>query len=197
MSLAASPLVSIPPGIPAAFLGDSVRLDESLYEVVAGRIVEKPTMGAFQTNVAVNLLYFLLKHVRENKLGRALSEMLYLLNREKDLKRRPDVSFVSYARWERTKAVPNTEAWDVVPELAVEVVSPTNSAEGMLAKVGEYFHAGCDRVWVIYPIEEQVYVYRSPTQNQILTIRDELDGETAVPGFRVAVAALFDDAAVE
>jgi Uma2 family endonuclease len=170
------------------------RVSESLYEVVGGRIVEKPAMGAYQTSVAINLLYLLLNHVRANKLGRALSEMLYLLDRAADLKRRPDVSFVSYTRWERTMPVPGTEAWDVVPDLAVEIVSPTNSAEGMLTKVGEYFRAGCDRVWIVYPIEKQVYVYRSPSQTHILTTHDELEGESAVAGFRVPVAALFDDA---
>lgn len=177
--------------------GVSMPLSESLYEVVDGRVVEKPDIGAYQTSVAINLLHFLLNNVRANKLGRASSEMLYLLDRDTGLKRRPDVSFVSYARWERTRAVPNTEAWDVVPDLAVEVISPTNSTEGMLAKVSENFRAGCDHVWIIYPIEKQVNVYRSPTHTQLLTIHDELDGENAVPGFRISVAALFDDAAVE
>lgn len=181
--------------LPLSLASDQIRLDESLYEVVAGEIVEKPAMGAFQTRIATRLLAFLFNYVEEAGLGRASSEMLHVFDRARGLKRRPDVSFVSYSRWDRTTPVPNEEAWDVVPELAVEVVSPSNMAEEMLTKIGEYFRAGCLRVWVVYPNEQQVYVYSSPTSNRILTIADELDGETAVPGFKLPVAKLFDDAA--
>jgi Uma2 family endonuclease len=175
-----------------ALAGPSLR-DDSLYEVVDGQIVELPSMGAYQNSIASELVYFLLAFIKPKKLGRAVGETLFVLDRAADLKRRPDVAYVSYERWPRTSKVPQTEAWDVVPEVAIEVVSPSNSAEEILEKIREYFQAGCQRVWVVYPKEKQVYVYRSATQNIILSLKDELEGEAVIPGFRLPLADLFED----
>src|SRR5207249_1447707 len=76
-----------------------------------------------------------------HRLGRVESEMIFRLDAATDLQRRPDVSFVSYDRWPRGRPVPRSPCWDVVPDLAVEVVSPTNSASGILVKIDEYFRA--------------------------------------------------------
>src|SRR5262249_22456182 len=112
-------------------------------------------------------------------------------------KRRPNVAYVSYERWPRERQVPHGEAWEVVPNLAVEVVSPSNSAVEVLAKIREYFQAGVQRVWGIYPTEELVYVYDSPTHNRILARDGQLDGEDVLPGFRLPVAALFEEEGTE
>jgi Uma2 family endonuclease len=105
-------------------------------------------------------------------------------------RRRPDLAFVSYGRWPRKKRIPRGDVWDVVPDLPIEVVSPKNTADEILKKIRDYFKFGCKRVWVIYPTEQQIYVYQSPTRNTILTAADELDGEDIHPGFRLPVAAL-------
>jgi len=55
--------------------------------------------------------------------------------------RRPDVAYVSYDRWPRQRRVPRTQAWAVVPELVVEVISPSNTFEEVVNKVREYFRA--------------------------------------------------------
>jgi Uma2 family endonuclease len=177
--------------LPEPSVAPSAR-DEPLYEVVGGQIKEVPPMGAHENTMATDLAYFLLAHVKPNKLGRVAVETLFVLDKEKNLKRRPDVAFVSYARWPRSRRVPRTDAWDVVPELAVEIVSTSNSADEIVDKISEYFKAGCQRVWVIYPTQEQIYVYRSPTQNTILAMSDELDGESILPGFRLPLACLFE-----
>jgi Uma2 family endonuclease len=62
------------------------------------------------------------------KLGLAVNEVLFVLNAARDLKRRPDVAFISYARWP-SAVVERAAAWNVVPDLAVEMVSPTNLAQ--------------------------------------------------------------------
>lgn len=164
--------------------------DAGLYEVVNGRRVEL-LVGAFEIDIASELLGHLRPFARAKGLGRAVTEMLFLLA-SVATKRRPDVAFVSYARWPRERRVPRGEAWEVVPELAVEVVSATNTAEEILAKIREYFQAGVKRVWVIYPTEEQVYSYDSSTHNRILTRKDDLDGEDILPGFRLPIAVLFE-----
>jgi Uma2 family endonuclease len=60
-------------------------------------------------------------------------------------------------------------------------------------KVAEYFHAGVERVWVVLPYQEHVYVYESPTRVRILTRTDVLQGEPILPQFRLPLAELFDD----
>ena len=166
---------------------------DALYEVVNGERVEL-AVGAYEIDIAAELLGYLRPFARTRKLGRAVAEMLFLLAAV-GTKRRPDVAFVSYARWPRERRIPPGDTWDVVPDLAVEVVSPSNTVEEILAKIREYFQAGVRRVWVICPTEGQVYVYQSPTQNHILTLRDQLDGEDILPEFRLAVAALLGEEA--
>lgn len=166
--------------------------DEFLYEVVDGNIVEVPRMGAFEADLASILQTNLNHFAIQNKMGRAEAEVLFHLDTTRKLKRRPDVAFVSYGRWPRKKRIPPGDAWDVIPNLAVEVVSPTNTAAEILAKVNEYFRAGCERVWVIYPSLEQVYVYQSLTQVRVLTRNDSLDGEEFLPGFQLPIASLFE-----
>jgi Uma2 family endonuclease len=138
-----------------------------LYEVVNGQITELPPMGAFEVNINSDLLSYLRQFAKKYKLGRAVAELLFLLDRDKNLQRRPDIAVVTYRRWPRNQKVPQTNAWDVVPDLAVEVVSPSNTANEIMAKIREYFQAGVRCVWVIYPVEELVYVYQSPVQNRI------------------------------
>ena len=127
----------------------------------------------------------------ENRLGRVVSETLFLLDASRGLKRRPDLAFVSVERWPRGRRVPRAECWEVVPDLAVEFVSLTNSADQVLEKVEEYFRSSVRLVWVVYPSTNKVYVYDSPTSVRILQVGDDLDGGTVLPGFRLALAELF------
>lgn len=166
--------------------------ESALYEVVDGQIVELPPMSASATVLASLLCWSLLSHVRSRGLGRAATETLFVL-RSGSRKRRPDVAYVSYDRWPKSRPCPNDEGWEVVPDLAVEVVSPTNTAEEILAKNREYFEAGVRLIWVIYPAEEQIYVYRSPVDVVVLTRKDHLDGGDVLPGYRLPVATLFED----
>ena len=175
-------------GLHANHAGD----DDKLYEVVDGNIVEVPHMGAFEADLASVLQTYLNHFAIQKHVGRVEAEMLFTLDATKGLERRPDVAFVSYGRWPRKKRIPPGDAWDVIPNLAVEVVSATNTAAEILAKVDEYFRAGCERVWVIYPALEQVYVYQSLTQVRVLTRNDSLDGEAFLPGFQLPIACLFE-----
>ena len=166
-----------------------------LYEVVDGQIVELPPMGAYPTWIASLLIVPLGAFAQTQGLGRAVVEMLFRIDPTTNLQRRPDVAFVSYERWPRSKRVPEDAAWHVVPDLAIEVVSPTNLAEDLLVKVHEYFRAGVRQVWVVYPVAAQVHVHESPTHIRVLGRGDELDGGPLLPGFRLPLAELFEDEA--
>lgn len=171
------------------------QVEDRLYEVVDGQIVELAPMGAYEVWIATILVARLETFVRQQQLGRAVQEMLFDLTAATGRKRRPDVAFVSFDRWPRQRRLPRSEAWEVVPNLAVEVVSQTNSVEDIVDKVAEYFRAGVERVWVILPSQEQVYAYESPTSVRILTRTDELRGEPILPQFRLPLAELFEEVA--
>ncbi len=166
--------------------------DDILYEVVDGKIVEKE-MGARQAEIAGILAQYLGTFARTHRLGRALIEFIFQIDQAKNLQRRPDVAFVAHARWAVHRRVPDVAVWDMVPDLAIEVVSPSNTADDVQGKIHEYFEAGVNRVWVVYPAQKEVYVYASPARIQVLQLGEELDGGDLVPGFRLPLAALFED----
>src|SRR5262249_48468282 len=111
--------------------------------------------------------------------------------------RRPDVAFVSAARWPLGKRVPDLEAWEVVPDLAIEVISRSNTVVEIAGKIQEYFASGVRQVWVLVPSVAQVHVYDSPTCVKILARDATLDGGDLVPGFSLPLARLYAPAEPE
>jgi Uma2 family endonuclease len=83
----------------------------------------------------------------------------------------------------------------VVPNLAVEVISPNDVCKDVLARVREYFQYGVQLVWVISPEEQQVYVYESPTNVRVLAAADVLTSDVILPGLRLPVVHLFQRSA--
>jgi Uma2 family endonuclease len=170
--------------------GNALVEDAERYEVIDGVRREKEPMGAFETVLASWLGYLINSFAMGKKLGLAVNEVLFILNASRDLKRRPDVAFVSYARWP-APVVAREPAWNVVPDIAIEIVSPTNLAEEIDGKITDYFQAGVRLVWVFYADSGRVYVYQSPTQVSILERTDTLDGGEVLPGFQLPVAQLY------
>jgi Uma2 family endonuclease len=166
--------------------------DDMLYEVVGGKLVEK-ILGARELEIATILVGFVAPFVRDHRLGRVLGEMIFRIDQVNDLQRRPDVSFVSHARWPFHRRVPDVAVWNMVPDIAIEIVSPSNTADHVQEKIHEYFAAGVRRVWVVYPRQREVYLYASPTEIQVLQLGQELDGGDLIPGFRLPLATLFED----
>ena len=163
---------------------------DTRYEIVRGQRKEKPPMGVPQNLVCAALSSYLGPYVREHQLGSSVPETLFVLDRGSNLQRRPDLAFVSRQRWHRPS---QTEAWDVVPDLAVEVISPTNRADDLVRKIDDYFAAGVRLVWVVYTQQRRVYVYHSPEDIRVVGPSGVLQGDDVVPGFSVPVAKLFED----
>jgi Uma2 family endonuclease len=166
--------------------------DDAAFEIIDGRRVELPPMSAYAVAIANELLKHLILYLHAHDSGRAVGEMLCHLPITPPRNRRPDLAYVSYQRGPRTRPIPEREnAWDVVPDLAVEVVSPMDLAEDLMEKIDEYFRADVRQVWVVYPLRRLVQVYASLTAARGLTAADELDGGTVLPGFRLPLADLF------
>lgn len=165
---------------------------EALCEVVDGQVVEKAAMGAYEAELASLLIGYLLPFARSHQLGKVVGEVLFQLDHVRNLQRRPDVAFVSKTRWPYHRNAPKTAAWDVVPDLAIEVNSPTNTGNEIIAKIAEYFRAGVQRVWVVYPNAQTIYLYESLNQVKILQVGDTLDAAPLLPGFQLPLALLFE-----
>lgn len=148
-------------------------------------------MGAFEGAIASVILYSLGSYAIEKGLGLAVSEVLFLLDAKRGLQRRPDLAFVSYARWPSDE-IPSENAWNVVPNLAIEIVSPTNLANEVESKIIEYFDAGVELVWVVHPRVGRVYVHQARDRCEIIERGRDLTGGSVVPGFCLPVDRLFE-----
>jgi Uma2 family endonuclease len=165
---------------------------DGLYEVVDGQIMEK-TLGAYEVDIANLLKDLLAVFAAQHGLGRVHMEALFLIDSVRGLKRRPDLAFLSRDRWPIGRRAPRKDAWDVIPDLAIEIVSPSNSASEIILKVTDYLRAGVRLLWVIYPLESMAQVFDSDSTSQIITNEGILEGGAVLPGFQLPLATLFAD----
>ncbi len=170
--------------------------DDDLYEIIDGQRVGPPPKGIRAAWIASQLLQHLGYFGRAHNFGHSVRAALLRLPLLIDRSRRPDVAFVAYDRWAKGRPLSESaNAWDVLPNLVVEVISPTDLAEDVQEKVAEYFRAGVTLVWVVYPRAHQWHVYESPSSIRVLARTDELDGGKVLPGFRLPLTELFLESA--
>lgn len=160
--------------------------DDRLFEIVDGRRVEKEKMSALANLLATQLLVSLSPAVNNGQLGRLVTESVFYLRKDGRLQRRPDVAFVSADRWPLDKPVPYLGDWPVAPNLAIEVNSPNNRMDEVIAKIRHYFAAGVQEVWVALIPDRSVLVYTSPTI--VRTVQaDEILATPLIPGWSIRV----------
>jgi Uma2 family endonuclease len=165
------------------------------YEVVDGVRVELPPPSVRDSILASRLAYQIGCYGIEHGYGQVGSNVLFKLPLPPDWQRRPDVAFVPYSRWSKGRPYPDTDFWEVLPDLCVEVVSPTDKADELREKVEEYFRAGVRLVWVVYPRLQVVDVFEAADRVRVLRRADALDGGAVLPGFGLKLADLFPDPA--
>jgi len=164
--------------------------EEALYEIVNGERVELPPMSIYSSLLAGRLLTQLDRFLAETSLGTPTLQALLILDSEANLRRRPNVAFVSAERWPLDREIPETGDWEVVPDLAVEVASPHDVFTNVHGKIREYFDHGVREVWLVVPDERQVYVYAALTKVEILDEARTLTS-TLLPGFELSLTSLF------
>ncbi len=167
-------------------LEDFLESDLEGYEYVEGKLIPMAPPTMEHGEISMNLSFLLSLHIRENQLGR-----LYPADTDFKLGERlvkPDIAFVSTARLPENKR----QASPVAPDIAVEVVSPTDIQYRVIEKAFVYLNAGTRLVWIIEPVGKTVTVYRSETDIKTFTIDDTLSGEDVVEGFSCQVSQLFE-----
>jgi Uma2 family endonuclease len=159
-----------------------------LCELWDGVLVAKP-MGFYESRLAIVLSHFLESYLEKNDIGFVLGAdaMLRVLPNQVRL---PDVSYFSWEHFPN-RTLPPGAILDRVPDLAVEILSPTNTVEEMKRKRREYFGGGTKLVRQVDPPTRTVEAYSSPKKHITLTENDTLDGGIVLPGFELAVKRWF------
>lgn len=158
-------------------------------ELVKGRIVREPLPNAEHGWLTSELFGRIHAHARKYGPGLALIETGFLLSDEPPTVRGPDIAFIAEENLPE-EGIP-FGFWRVPPDLAVEVLSPSNTAADIQEKVLEYLAAGTGLVWVVDPRTRSVASYRGRKDVQLLTEDDTLDGGDVLPGFTLPISHLF------
>lgn len=170
---------------------DVIRIEAQenrLFELVDGVLVEK-AMGARESFYALHIGYLLKTYLHSHDLGVALGANGMMRLRPR-LVRIPDVSFIS---WDQIPGgeFPEEPIPDLYPDLAVEVLSPSNTPREIERKLSEYFAAGCRLAWIVDPKTRTADVYTSSDECQHLRPTQSLDGGDVLPGFKLSLKELF------
>jgi Uma2 family endonuclease len=159
-------------------------------ELIKGKVIRMLPTGGKHGVIATRLGGILYFYVEQNNLGLVCAAATgFVLSRNPDTVRAPDASFIAKENIPKS-GIPE-EYWEIPPDLAVEVLSPSDRASEVMLKVTEYFQAGTRLVWIIDPKSETVTIYRSLKDIQVLSKQDELDGEDVVPGFHCPLDKIF------
>lgn len=157
-------------------------------ELIDGILVEK-VRGWSESLIAGVLIELLRQFLRKHNLG-LISGPDGCMEILPALVRGPDVAFVSWNRLPDGK-IPTTPVPQIVPDLAIEVLSTGNTFMEMSRKRHEYFHAGVRLVWMVDPRERTVAVYTSASEYQILDESQMLTGHDVLPGLEIPLADVF------
>jgi Uma2 family endonuclease len=162
--------------------------ENRLCELVDGVLVEK-TMGAYESMLAMEIGSLLRNFVKPQKLGTVLGAD-GMLRLAPGLVRIPDVAFLSMEKFPNGR-FPKGAIAPLAPDLAVEVLSNSNTAEEMEEKLHDYFEHGARVVWYVDPVKRAIQVFTSPSASRILSERETVDGGDLLPGFTLDIRELF------
>jgi Uma2 family endonuclease len=165
--------------------------ENRLCELVDGVLVEK-AMGQYESRLAAVLIHYLEVFLDRHDLGVVYGADA-TLRLMPGLVRIPDVSFVS---WDRLPGheLPAEPIPDLVPDLAVEVLSESNTEAEMKRKLREYFQAGSRLVWLVDPQTRTARVYTVPRRSRLVAEDEALDGGAVLPGFSLTLREWFQRA---
>ncbi len=159
-------------------------------ELIAGEFISMSPAGFKHGQIAATILIIMGQFVRQAKNGKVYAaETGFILKRNPDTVRAPDVAFVTSERADQQEQ--ETGFFNGAPNLAVEVISPSETMEDIEGKLFDYLDAGTQVVWLVFPRTQSITVYRSLKDIRIYTVENTIDCEELLPGFAVAVKEIF------
>ena len=154
-------------------------------ELIRGQVVVREPPGTWHGKIAGGLAGMLDAYVRRNALGVVLGQDTgFKIESNPDTVRAPDVAFLAA---ERVKDIPRRGYAALAPDLAVEILSPSDTPGEVLGKVADWLRAGTRLVWVIDPDQKKARVYRSDGSMTTIACGDALAGEGVIPGLSLSL----------
>jgi Uma2 family endonuclease len=166
-----------------------VERDKRMVELIDGTLVEKG-VGSIESIIATSIATAISNFIKPRKIGIVAGEA-FMARMRTGRVRMPDVSFVSFDRFP-DRIFPKSPITPLGPDLAVEVLSVTNTRAEMDQKLKEYFSSGTRLAWIADPDTETLEVYLSPEKPvRVLTIAESVDGGDVLPGFSMTLQDIF------
>jgi Uma2 family endonuclease len=159
--------------------------DGMRHELDEGELISTPPAFGEHGKIQGEIGSIVVSFVRPRSLGLLFVETGFRLGR--DTVRAPDVSFI---RAERASALDLKRRFECAPDLAIEVISPSETATEIAHKVRQYLQAG-SAVWVVYPDDRTIHVFETSKSARILEADDLLECPNLLPGFSIQVSELF------
>ena len=171
---------------------DLLHLDSQGFrgELLRGVLCETMPAGVRHGKTVIKLSFRLEAFVDPRGLGTIVaSDVGFLLERDPDTVREPDVAFISARKMPLDRDVPGF--FDGPPDLAVEIASPSDSPRQLFDKARMWISFGVPLVWTVDPEARTLEVHQPNQPLTRLSADDSLDGGQVLPGFTCTVAALF------
>ena len=172
--------------IPMAEFDELVEPDELRYELDEGELIVMTRPQTFHNHIAGNFFMSLKLYLRNRPIGTVFnSDQLYQLG--PSTKRAPDVSVVL-----KPRVLGRNEELNGAPDLAIEVISPSESHPAIHRKLTQYFRAGCQMALVVYPETNEIEIWRPPgAPGEVLGLADTLSLPTLLPEWSLPVSEAF------
>jgi Uma2 family endonuclease len=158
------------------------------WELVDGRIVELSPVRKRHGRILVRLARRLEEHVEAHRLGEVYGgDVGFILRRDPDTVRAPDLAFI------RTARLPEVEEEtfsSVVPDLAIEILSPSDRWAEVEQKIAEYLKAGVTSVWILDPSRNEARVFHHGEVARVVAAGDRIAEPDLLPGLELDVASL-------
>lgn len=168
---------------------DTTLLESSPAELASGETQEE--MASLEHGaIGAALNAYIYHYAKQNHLGRVFDAQTTFKMVGTPPTRQPDVAFVK-----QDKLPPDLKRTaDFAPDLAIEVVSENDTVFSLLEKINQYQKSGVKLIWIVYPPNQTVAIYRISTGAipETLSLDKELDGEDILPGFKLSVKAIFE-----
>ena len=160
------------------------------YELINGELITMPASGFPHGRTAMRLSAPLAQFILDHGLGEVFTaETGYKLTSNPDTVLAPDFSFLAKERIEETGQLEGF--WPGAPDLAVEVLSPSDRPGMVKTRISNWFGYGVKQLWIANPKKRTVTVYRSPSDSITFSGSDELEAQDILPGFRLSLERIF------
>lgn len=164
-------------------------------ELINGEVIRMPSPGLPHGRMSIRLAGPLSQFVWDKDLGEVFLDSGFKLTSNPDTVLAPDISFITKQRLEEG---PDTEGyWPRPPDLACEVLSPSDRPSTVTKRIDIFFKSGVRQVWIINRKKSTVTVYRSPSDSTTFFGSDYLEADDMFPGFRISLERIFGPTTVK